>query len=41
MVSILEQAAAIIITATATALGAMITRAIEKRSLRKHGKLKD
>lgn len=41
MLAILEQAAAIIITATATAIGAAIARRIEKRTLRKQGKLTD
>ncbi|HQW84729.1 MAG TPA: hypothetical protein PK987_09720 [Ferruginibacter sp.] len=41
MIAILTNAAGIIIAATATAIGAAITRAIEKRQLRKQGKLKD
>lgn len=41
MTVVLIKAAEIVITATATALAAAITRALEKRSLRKKGKLKD
>lgn len=41
MLPILTQAAGVVITALATALAAAMTRAIEKRSLRKSGKLKD
>lgn len=41
MTPILIKAAEIVITATATALAAAITRYLEKRKLRKEGKLND